>query len=149
MPTERILEEFGNRSLPVGSQTPMSSERLAAIWHALDAANLLLGGGPDYPDTKSLFGYAGTAKLQDGADVVFAAVMGSEYANDHYPYYEVVFEQRPEGLVIINSLWFFEDIAGIEGARWYGVSVLACMLLTPTLLIVWPIGRRWLSRRHS
>jgi hypothetical protein len=148
MPTERILEEFGKRNLAIGSQTPMSSEQLASIWQALEDAKLLLDGNPGYPDAKSLYGYAGAAHLQNGSEILFTAVMGNEYANDHYPYYEAVFEQRPEGLVIINSLWFFEDIAGIEGARWYAVSVPVFLLLMPAMLIVWPIGSKWVTRRR-
>jgi hypothetical protein len=106
-------------------QVPAISPQLAsALWEAADRAGLLIEGSAGYPDTKTLFGHIGTGRLDDGREVAFATAGGNEYSNDHYPYYEFVAELRGGRAVIINSQWYYFDIAGIEGMTWVAPAVI-------------------------
>jgi hypothetical protein len=113
------------------SAPPSAAELASKLWHAANDAGLLVTGTDGYPDTATLWGHIAVTTLVDGREVILASVAGYEYSNDHYPYYELVAVFEEDALRIIKSQSFFFDVAGIEGATWLGMSMLACFVITP------------------
>ncbi len=103
---DRIIAEFANRHVAIRSSTPIPIEVLTSIWTAADQAGLLISGEGGYPDTKSLHGYIGIAHKHNGSRFAFAALMGGQQSNDHYPYYEFVVPMDQEKLAVESSHWF-------------------------------------------
>jgi hypothetical protein len=152
MPPERILDELGRKPHGIESAKPVSVSLVNAMWQAAEEAEALIeSGDPSRTNTKTLIdGYVGIARVSDGTKIAFAAWMGDEHSNDHYPYYEMVFAMDDERPRLVNWQWFFEDIAGIEGATWLSVAIPMFLILSPLALILGaarPSPRRFARRR--
>lgn len=126
-----VAVETSGQWFRLSGRPPITPELASKLWHAANDAGLLTRGTAGYPDTTTLWGHIGVTTLADGREVVLATVAGYEYSNDHYPYYEMVAVFEDDALRIINSQSFFFDIAGIEGANWLGMAMLACFVITP------------------
>ena len=66
---------------------------------------------------------------------MFAGVLGTAVSNDHYAYYELVAEPTSDGLQPLETVFYYEDIAGFEGLRWWAVSFVMVPLLGIAALI--------------
>jgi hypothetical protein len=141
---DRLIAEFVSRNTQILSAEPVSNEVLMAVWNAADRAGLLISGESGYPNTKTLRGYVGIARERDGSRFAFAALIGREQSNDHYPYYEFVVPLDQKELVVSSSQWFYVDISGIEGINWLAMSVLAFVVMMPLTLLLqlWWIVRQ-------
>jgi hypothetical protein len=142
---QRILQYLDKRKIPIESQQPLSPELVASIWNAANDCNLLIDGDYGYADTKTLYGHVGIARLHNGARIAFATVMGNQYSNDHYPYYEFILPLDKVTFTIRQSQWFFVDVAGIEGANWLSFAVMSFIAMVPIailILAIWEIIKR-------
>lgn len=149
---DRILAEFENRNVVIRSTDPVSKDVLASLWNAANSAGLLISGEAGYPDTKLLRGYVGTARKSGGERFAFAALMGGQQSNDHYPYYEFVVPLERDKLTIESSQWFYVDISSLEGMNWLGLSVIAFLLMLPItimLQMLWAFFQRRAERRSQ
>ena len=133
---DRIMAEFGKHKVAIRSTEPISPGLLGSMWKAAEHSGLLVAGEPSYPDTKSLRGHIGIARRRDGNRFAFAALIGREQSNDHYPYYEFVVPLDRGELSIEKSQWFFVDIAGLEGANWFGFSILSFIVVLPIAVVL-------------
>ena len=154
--THRILKALGEKKIPAESIDALTSQQLNAIWTAADKSGILVHGESGYENTKTLRGYAGIARTADQKRFTFATLIGYEESNDHYPYYELVFDMNDNELVLSDWQWFYEDIAGIEGATWVFFADAAYILTLPVGLAslwIWPriqrLARRMCSRSHE
>jgi hypothetical protein len=144
--TDRIIQQLELQNKRIGSKQPIPAEQLALIWHAADESGLLIEGASEYPNTKTLYGYVGIARLNNGKRIVLATLAGDQHSNDHYPYYEFVIPLENDRCAITNHQWFFFDVAGIEGATWRGVAIVSLIVLLPVTLIVGILLELWRER---
>jgi hypothetical protein len=135
-PLERILLDLYTRKIGIESAEPVSQELLNSIWQAADRAGLLFDGTPERTNTKSLRGHVGIARLKNGNQIAFATLTGDEYSNDHYPYYELVVYLDDPKFEVANSLWFFYDVAGIEGMSWERLAAGSFVFLGPISIVL-------------
>jgi hypothetical protein len=145
---DRILAEFGQHKVAIRSTEPISPELLGSMWNAAEQSGLLITGEPRYPDTKSLRGHVGIARGRDGSRFAFAALMGGQHSNDHYPYYEFVVPLDRDKLSIETAQWFYLDIAGMEGANWLGFATIIFIVMMPVtiaLQLMWT----WRKKRKA
>jgi hypothetical protein len=134
MPTDRILQSLIRREISITSSEPIPATMMNAIWNDVNDVGFLLDGAPERPNTKTLNGYVGIGKTGGGDRILFATVMGDEYTNDHFPYYELVYQIGERDLKRQDFQWFFVDIAGIEGMTWFSVAVpLFLLMFCPAL----------------
>ncbi|HBA85785.1 MAG TPA: hypothetical protein DCZ95_17010 [Verrucomicrobia bacterium] len=84
-------------------------------------SGLLANPEEGYSRADFLAGILVDAYDQTGARLIFACLGGRQQSNDHYPFYEFVFEEPPnsDGLNLVRGQRFFYDVAGIEGLEWY------------------------------
>jgi hypothetical protein len=138
--TWRVPLMLHDRGIRLDQAQAISLQHASALWEAADRAGLLIEGSAGYPDTKTLFGHIGTGRLNDGREIAFATVGGYQYSNDHYPYYEFVAELRGGRAMIINSQWYYFDIAGIEGMTWVAPAVVCFVPLVFVGFLVFAFG---------
>lgn len=115
------LDERG--ALPEAVATDLSAvpEMHALIRHT----GILAKPEAGYPDADHLSGVAILAEGPSNRRRLFLGVSGRQAANDHYPYYEMLFESGGTGgdgaFSYIRGHRFFFDVAGIEGMEWPAV----------------------------
>ena len=127
-----ILSLFKKGKLP--KKTPyISPDKLNSLYNYLEKTELLYQGEPGYNgefkpdavtgdliskgDAKRLEGIVIEAENEDKQPYLFIAVNGVQVSNDHYPYYEFLFEipQDKSTPKLIAHNRFFYEIAGVEG----------------------------------
>jgi len=133
------LSEKGN--LP--KKTPyISPDKLNSLYNYLEKTELLYKGEPGYngeltPDSvsgdlvskgdgKRLEGIVVEAEDSNKQPYLFIAVNGGQVTNDHYPYYEFLFEipkNKSTPKLVANNRFFYE-IAGVEGIlEWHFIWI--------------------------
>jgi len=88
---------------------------------------------------------------RDGEDLLFFGLAGNQAANDHFPYYELLFRLNEDRTPkLLSKKRFFFDNAGIEGFEWpsffIGFSVLGLLVTLPITIVV--LAVRMLARRR-
>lgn len=144
---EREEEVFRQRGLLKTEAPGFSAERLAHLHSILDRTGLLFAGTKGYPDAKALSGRVWELKTGDHQPLLFVSAQGREVSNDHYPYYEFLFDNtNPDNPVLLAHNRFFYDVAGFEGVTalrlFAGFTILA---LIPTMIatVLVMALRRW------
>jgi hypothetical protein len=146
----RVLRALKNRHALPAEPRAMSAERLRGLYQALDATGVLENGESGYAYAKELSGVVVEALGSDGRPLVFAGVRGGQVSNDHYPFYEFLFERDSPGgqLKLLSSERFYFDTAGYEGLEWpFWLPYYAIASLIPTILVQGLLVG--LSRRQS
>lgn len=98
-----------------------------------------------------LRGYAMTVDSADGEQLLVMALRGGQVTNDHYPYYEFVYELKAgEQPALLDVNKFYYDVAGIEHMEWHTISK---ALLVPVIALVTFVSLicaivRWVLRRR-
>jgi hypothetical protein len=117
---ERVLIELERRKLLPASPAE-TLEGLAQLYATVLNSGALAKSDPGYDSAADLQGIVVDAL--DGASnrMVVVAIRGGRVANDHLPYYELLFRGRKDNadLSFIRGQHFFYDSAGIEGMEWY------------------------------
>lgn len=144
---EREEDVFRQRGLLNTDAAGFPTERLANLHSILDRTGLLLGGSKGYADAKLLSGRVWELKSADHQPLLFVSAQGREVSNDHYPYYEILFDNaNPDNPVLLSHNRFFYDVAGFEGVTalrlFAGFTILA---LIPTMIatVLVMALRRW------
>lgn len=83
-----------------------------------------------------------------GERLVLLAICGCAVSNDHFPYFELLYEVQGNGkLVLVAKLRFYFDVAGLEGmdfsGMFVGLSVMGLAMIIPL------IGGVMLVRHYS
>jgi hypothetical protein len=106
------------------------------VFAQMERREMLFDGDPGYPYARELRGLIVLAKGVDGNEYVLAALNGGQVSNDHYPQYHLIFRVDGGSLRVISSERYFQDFAGIEGARWWTFAVVLAVFLVPGALLV-------------
>jgi hypothetical protein len=106
---------------------------------------------PGYKRSALLRGLIISAIDSEGRELVLIAANGGELSNDHYPYYELLFEKQPGTgkFALLSSQYFFFDVAGIEGLEWYFIWFVYSMLggyVALPLILLTALGERIIRR---
>jgi hypothetical protein len=101
----------------------------------MERRKMLFDGVPGYPYARELRGLIVLAKGVDGNEYVLAALNGGQVSNDHYPQYHLLFRVDSGALRLVSSDRYFQDFAGIEGARWWTFAVVLAVFLVPGALL--------------
>jgi hypothetical protein len=98
------------------SSAPVPAHLLPGVIAALREAGELREGAAGYPNAADLHGHLAVGRSPGGEAVVVAALGGREASKDHYPYYEAVLSEGPNGSLAPRHLRFYwYDVAGLEG----------------------------------
>lgn len=146
----RALEVRGVLTTAVPSLTPDELPNLAAMLRPVFAAEqtgydrLLDRAPPGVPLSGTLYELVGAR----GERLMLLAVRGGEVSNDHYPYFELLYEDRGTGgLILVAKRRFYFDVAGLEGFSFRRVFFALSLL---GLLVVIPgVSTALLCRRFS
>lgn len=144
---EREEEVFRQRGLLRADAPAFPAERLPRLHSILDRTGLLIGGSKGYPDARLLRGRVWELKTADHQPLLFVSAQGREVSNDHYPYYEFLFDNTsPDNPVLLSHNRFYYDVAGFEGATalrlFAGFAILALIPTVIATVIVMGL-RRW------
>lgn len=144
---DRELVVFRQRGMVRTDPPEFPAERILRLHSILDRTGLLVAGNKGYPDAKLLRGRAWELKSADHQPLLFISAQGREVSNDHYPYYEFLFDNtNPANPVLLSHNRFFYDVAGFEGVTalrlFAGFTILA---LVPTMIVTVLVMalRRW------
>ena len=93
------------------------------LYSLLPSTGLLAKPETGYNDSEKLSGVIITAENQSGTELFFFSLRGGQVSNDHYPYYEMVFEKHSQSdqLKFVRGQRFFYDVAGIEGLEYFSI----------------------------
>jgi hypothetical protein len=95
-----------------------------AICDDLFGSGFVVGGEPGYPLTRRLQGNLAAGRSRTGEQLHIVSLLGGETSNDHHPVYHVEFVQTgSERGRLRRHHAYFEDIAGIEGMRWFPMAL--------------------------
>ena len=99
-----------------GSPDPMPEEKLASLYPLVESTALIRPGTHKYESARVLSGIVIEAEGKRGENLLFIAVAGEQVSNDHYPYYEFLFEVPDEEGEprLLSYKRFFYDNAGVE-----------------------------------
>ncbi|MGD1911182.1 MAG: hypothetical protein ACFB2X_10080 [Rivularia sp. (in: cyanobacteria)] len=150
-------------------KTPyISLDKLNNLYNYLESTELLYKGEPGYngelisdsashdlysiSDGKSLKGIVVEAEDKNQQSLLFIAVKGGQVSNDHYPYYEFLFEfpkNNSTPQLIANNRFFF-DIAGFEGILewqyiWIFFIVIGLIFSIPITFLLIRMKARYIS----
>jgi hypothetical protein len=84
-----------------------------------------------------------------GKDLLFVAVRGGQYLNDHFAYREFVLKPEEHGYQFLQHSGFEFDVAGIEGLEFPYLFVIFFMLITLLVVffkLIWFIAVKCQSR---
>lgn len=142
--------ELAGTALPQATVSAADGQRLC---DALFESGAVVKGDPGYEYASSVRGFVVTGPTASGARAWIWSAIGGEVSNDHHPVYDLEFS---DASVLTRSHVYFEDVAGIEGARWHLVAIVVflggTLLLTAGFVVVsivmWMtrVARRHLSR---
>ena len=124
-------------------------ELFKAVCDQLDRAGVLVSGDPGYPNARVLHGFLMIGQLRDGDAVLLASISGLEASNDHYPQYQAKFTLVDGKPRLRSARQYYIDIAGIEGARWWHVSLALGLIMVPSSIGLAAIVAVIVYRRRS
>lgn len=107
---------------------------VAEVLRSVMGSGLLVHGKDGYSDATSLKGYVATGRDSTERCVVVVSAMGGQASDDHYPIYDFFFDGLSGPLLYHNA--YFEDVAGIEGFRWWQATVM-CFLTIISFCGAW------------
>ena len=118
---ERILAALDDLGKLPASPERMPSHELAALYHWLEATQLLHRGAPGYDRARELTGIALAVEGREGQRYLIVGGTGGQVSNDHHPYSELLFHLSEQALdpTLLSCRRFFYDVAGHEGLEWW------------------------------
>jgi hypothetical protein len=148
----RAVDAMQQRNLAPSDAPGMPPEKLAGLHALVDGMNLLDPGDPSWVNRPGAVNRAkhlrGDAIEFDGPGrepLLLISASGAEVSNDHYPYYEFLFDRRSDPPRLLSSVRFYYDSAGMEGFEWPAMlviySVLGLALVMPVTILVMIVRR--------
>lgn len=142
-PWGRLQAAIEGAKLPSVPQGPAPEVLLRLLEREIGNSKLLVAGEPDYRYARYVGGFAAIGPARNGGTLVVLALSAGELSNDHYPIYNFVYACNENQCRLIDQERYFEDVAGIEGFRWYAASLAAFCAglgLLAILSIVWAVA---------
>jgi hypothetical protein len=120
----------------------MQEARVGEVYALVEKTGLLEAGEPGYVDAKQLHGLVYELEGAGGEALMLVAARGGEVSDDHYPYYEVLFEGDGQGgWRLASTRRFYFDVAGMEGAEFPVLGVMfsgmGLWVTIPLALVIW------------
>jgi hypothetical protein len=148
--SQRILVELRRKNLlPAVHQSSLSG--LPELYPLIKSTGILARPDEGYVDSDILRGFVVDGFDALGERLVFIGVTGWYVANDHRPYYELLF-RAPDvdsALKFASSQRFFYDVAGIEGVEWYAIwpyfsiiAIIVGLIIFTVAAGIWNLVRR-------
>lgn len=135
-PLGRVADAIYRRHLFPESDDHVEESLLPAITATLAKRGDLRHGEPGYLLAEELFGDIVVGRNRDNRRVVIAALSGGQVSDDHLPYYEVLLEWGQNGeLVVKNLLFYWYDVAGLEGLAHWLAGLAAGVIVTELYLV--------------
>lgn len=139
MLVERMLSALQERQLlPENPNTEDLVAPYSTLYQEILKSHLIITDGSG----EELNGVIIITKTTNGSELIFFGATGGEVSNDHYPYYEMVFEKDSHTgqLHFLHGLRFFYDVAGLEGLEWYSVwpflSIAGIVFVIPLVVLI-------------
>jgi hypothetical protein len=129
-PGYQLLAALDMTRVPIAQGIPAVTD-LERVCQRLFRSGVVLDGAPRYAYAKYVRGFVVVGRTPSNERVFIWSAIGGEVSNDHHPVYDLQFADSGE---LTKSHVYFEDISGIEGARWYVVAAVA--LIAGTLLLI-------------
>ena len=144
----RILWQLVEQGTLAEVKPSLTPAQLSQAEQQLRQTDLLLTTDGDYAEAVLWESGLIVEAMANDQRHLFYAINAGQIENDHYPYYEIVFQQdsmaAPLELVEMNQ--FFYEIAGIEGADFRAMWILFTLLSLPVSLVIavclYGIGQR-------
>src|SRR5262249_17183787 len=141
-PVYEVLAAVEATRLPVATDIFGAADAKKAC-AGLFASGAVVDSTPGYtgPYARYIRGFLVDGRKPSGERVWIFSGIGGEVANDHHAVYDVQFSDTG---AVTKVHVYYEDIAGIEGVRWYVVAVIvfaAGTLFLAALFIVVTSGR--------
>jgi len=141
-PGYQVLAAVEATRLPIstGVLTPADANKACT---GLFESGAVVAATPGYggPYARYIRGFLVDGRTRSGERVWIMSAIGGAISNDHHPVYDVQFSDNG---AVRRVHVYYEDIAGIEGVRWYvvaGVVFVAGTLFLAALFIVVSSGR--------
>lgn len=113
------------RGLDAMSAPTMPDENVQAILDQFLQSGLTATSSPGYKSNKGLHGLVMAFEADSGEQMTLLAARGGQVSNDHYPYYEALFDSRMQ---LQQSQMFYFDVAGMEGMEFWPMLIPAATL---------------------
>lgn len=125
--------EIVNDTSNVHTQTTLDS-----IVRMVYETGIIENGSPHYDSIYSLRGHLIEFKT-DHHTYMYTNLHGREVANDHYPFYEFLFEKHEKKWKLLKTHKYFTDFAGREGFEYSFLEPLLSVLLLPSILVLYSL----------
>lgn len=146
-PGYQLLAALESVQLPV-TQVDARERDLETVCERLNRSGVVVEGAPGYAYAGYVRGFLIHGRTVSNERTWIWSAIGGEVSNDHHPVYDLQFVNG----ALTRSHVYFEDIAGIEGVRWYFVAAVVfapgALLLIAALLVasIARVARRRLTR---
>lgn len=103
----------------------MSAKLVDAVVREFLHRGLTVNSSHGYNSDRQLHGLVMSFVSRDGRPLTLIAARGGQVSNDHYPYYEALFDDKMD---LVQSHMFYFDVAGMEGAEGWPVLILSSIV---------------------
>jgi hypothetical protein len=110
------------------------ASRLEQVCDYLFRSGVVLEGDPGYQYARFVRGFLVMGRTRSNEPTLIWTAIGGEVSNDHHPVYDLQFTGSGR---LTRSHVYFEDIAGIEGIRWWVVSLVVFVIGLALLMAAW------------
>jgi hypothetical protein len=115
------------------SAPEMPAANVDAYREKFVAEELAVKSASGYDSNSGLHGLVVSFASSDGRTYNLLAARGGQVSNDHYPYYEALFDDQGN---LLRSQMFYFDVAGMEGADgWPSLFVVAVLIWLVLILL--------------
>lgn len=142
--TERVLVALDDAELLSDPHPTLGDQEVSSLYALVSSTGVLV------TSAEHLSGIVVETVDHHEHSLLFLGLTGGAVSNDHYPYYEFLFERRSNGVTeLLSYNRFFFDVAGMEGTEW-GTFFLVYLMPTSVVaaLIILAVLGVALARRH-
>lgn len=132
-PGYQLLAALQATRTPIPQDGPIAS-RVEQVCDRLFRSGVVLEGDPGYQYARFVRGFLVVGRTRSNEPTVIWSAIGGEVSNDHHPVYDLQFAGSGR---LMRSHVYFEDVAGIEGLRWWVVSLLVFVVGVVFLVAAW------------
>lgn len=147
---ERILVALEDRKLlPDDFSTNMAL--LPELYGLVSPTAELVKSTAGYDSSADLHGIVVEATDKEGNRCLLAGFRGGQLSNDHYPYYELFFQQEQGTRTwrLIHHQHYFYDAAGLEGFEWPVIWLLLSIVFVPLGMVAFTVARLIIRKRNA
>lgn len=132
----KIIQSFQRNN----STSKVSNDDLTVISNKIEESNLIVAAERGYAERGEdrLHGIAVEFNTNSKSRYLYIALSGGQISNDHYPFYEFLFE-KSISLELSKKQMYFVDFAGIEGAEYCNIAPpieLLCFIVCGILILL-------------